>query len=590
MRYATRSLLLALLLSCPASARAADPAVGWPMLVRPDAPLQVQGMTPPETLWFGRLTRGMTASQTLADNMMKSGDTYTVGRDGGNYTEALLMALRATGDRRFLDRTLDLANLAKAQLRDAWRDGTTDGYTSWLWLYDSTNATYYGKDTNWLDESISSGNAALWMYAFHQNRALDPKFAAAADFWRGWLETQFLAKWYSRAGGDSLAAWNTPYVAFYKPDCEPRSANWRLAYYLWKVGGNPFYRDRAEQIRQQLAGAQVINPAHPTAYRWAKELDPGTQSWMLTNYAQYYMRVVIEMNLEGVAGYSSPVEMKRFASTFRDVVYAGNATSLSTMPNDVNGGGSTGFALYAYNAFAPWDSTGYLMNLADRSISTSYAGGGLSKAARNDVYVSAYALLALSPMGTTATMVSSFSANPQDDGRVRIEFTLGSRDPSTRTAVYRLSADGLTRTRVDTSPLVGPGPNVVFDTPPADATALTYVLTDMGTAGEPEIGRIDVNFARKVTAFTLGATAPNPFSDHTTLRLSVARPDHVRIEVSDVAGRRVRLLREGTFATGEYAVAWDGRDDRGAQVPSGVYFYSARTSAGVQVRRALRVP
>ena len=168
----------------------------------PRVPMPIAGLalTPEQTIWYNRVLAGMAASNVLAEGIMNSGDSYTIGRDGGNYTEALIMAYRASGDRRFLDRVLQLTQLARAQLRDAWLDGTTDGYTSWLWLADPANATYYGKDTNWLDESISSGNAALWMYTFNQNRQLDPAYAEAADFWRNWLETQFLGKSYARAG------------------------------------------------------------------------------------------------------------------------------------------------------------------------------------------------------------------------------------------------------------------------------------------------------------------------------------------------------------------------------------------------------
>jgi hypothetical protein len=377
------------------------PAAAW---CAPATPARSLSLSPAESLWTSRVLAGMQGSATLIENTMLSGDVYSIGRDGGNYVEALLLAYKSTGDVRFLDRVLALTELARTKLRDAWLDGTTDGFTDWLWLADPTNATYYGKDTDWLDESIASGNVALWTYAFQVNRGLDPRYAAAADFWRDWLENQFLAKSYQRAGGSALAAWNTPYASFYKPDTEPRSANWRMAYYLWKVTGNTFYRDRAEEIRLQLAAANVINPAHPTAYRWAKELDPTTASWQLVNYANYYMRVVIEMNAEGIAPFASPAEMQRFASTFRDVVYPAALPALSTMPNDVNGGGSTGYALYAFNGFAAWDSTGFLMNLGEKTITGAgnYSAGGLSKAARNDVFIAAYALHALHPGSWTS--------------------------------------------------------------------------------------------------------------------------------------------------------------------------------------------
>jgi hypothetical protein len=432
-------------------------ATSLPSPLPPAAAYQAGSLTPAESLWYARLVAGMNASNLLVDNTMSSGDVYSIGRDGGNYVEALLLAYSATGDRALLDRVLDLTGLARAKLRDAWLDGTTDGFTDWLWLVDPTNATFYGKDTNWLDESIASGNVALWACAFQRYRALDTRYATAADFWRGWLETQFLAKWYQRAGGDSLGAWNTPYLAFYKPDLEPRSANWRLARYLYVLGGNPFYRDRANAIAAQLAGAQTLNPAHPTAYRWPRECDPTFQDWQLVNYANYYMRVVFEMRLEGQPMFPTTLDMKRFASTFRDVVYPAVLPGLASMPNDVNGDGSRCYALYAFNGFSPWDSTGFLMNLAGRSISGSYAPGGLSKAARDDVFISAYALMALAlvppptdappvPPGPRAIVLGPGQPSPFS-ASTTIAFELAAR-ARVRLLVYD-AAGGLVRVLAD---------------------------------------------------------------------------------------------------------------------------------------------
>ena len=56
------------------------------------------------------------------------------------------------------------------------------------------------------------------------------------------------------------------------------------------------------------------------------------------------------------------------------------------------------------------------------------------------------------------------------------------------------------------------------------------------------------------------------------------RAGHARLEVYDVAGRRVRTLVDGQVDAGWLAVRWDGRSDRGERVASGVYF--CRLEAG----------
>lgn len=586
-------LLLASLFAFAGPATAARPVrseASW--LARTPGSAVPAALTPEETVWYDRLVAAMDGSVNLANDAMSGGDAYTVGRAGGDYIEALLVAFRATGDVRFLERVYQLSERARGSLRDAWLDGTTDGYTSWLWLIDPANATYYGRDTNWLDESITSGNVALWAWALHANRGLDARYGVAADFWRNWLENHFLAKWYARAGGSAMTAWHTPYAAFYKPDTEPRSANWRLAHYLWKLTGNTFYRDREQAIAAELSGANEINPARPLAFRWTKETDPASVNWQPVNYANYYMRAVLEMNLEGMPYYASDWNMKRFAGTFRDVVYAGSLPARTTMTNTVNGDGSTGFALYAFNGFSTWDTTGFLMNLANVSITGAgnYASGGQSKAARNDVFISAYALLALSPAGPTAAVLSSLHAEPLEDGRVRIEWSLAGADANAVVNLYRVAADGVTRTLVNAEPLAAQGPQSVVDEAPGEGAIVTYELVQVTAGVEARLHRFVVD--RGVTGDTglrLAPNAPNPFDASLQVSFDMSAAEHVRVAIFDSAGRLVRQLEDGPLPAGRHTRGWDGRDAQGRVVPSGVYFSLVETPGERQMRRAVRV-
>jgi hypothetical protein len=70
----------------------------------------------------------------------------------------------------------------------------------------------------------------------------------------------------------------------------------------------------------------------------------------------------------------------------------------------------------------------------------------------------------------------------------------------------------------------------------------------------------------------LGVVRPNPFRPATTIQYGMARPGSAEIKIFDVSGRVVRSLFSGISAAGYHTVVWDGRDDRGASVPSGIYF------------------
>ncbi len=67
---------------------------------------------------------------------------------------------------------------------------------------------------------------------------------------------------------------------------------------------------------------------------------------------------------------------------------------------------------------------------------------------------------------------------------------------------------------------------------------------------------------------------PNPFNPTTTIRFAIERPGVIRLEIYDLAGRLVRtLINNENKIPGEHLAIWDGRDDYGKPVGSGVYFY-----------------
>jgi len=73
---------------------------------------------------------------------------------------------------------------------------------------------------------------------------------------------------------------------------------------------------------------------------------------------------------------------------------------------------------------------------------------------------------------------------------------------------------------------------------------------------------------------------PNPFNPTTTIALSLDRAQNVRLDIFDARGRLVHVLHDGALAAGRNELQWDGRDDRGMQAASGVYFSRARTDQG----------
>ena len=67
------------------------------------------------------------------------------------------------------------------------------------------------------------------------------------------------------------------------------------------------------------------------------------------------------------------------------------------------------------------------------------------------------------------------------------------------------------------------------------------------------------------------SSAPNPFNSRTVVKFALPEDSSVRLEIYDVLGRKVRKLFEGRKEAGRYSMIWDGKDERGRDVSSGVY-------------------
>lgn len=87
----------------------------------------------------------------------------------------------------------------------------------------------------------------------------------------------------------------------------------------------------------------------------------------------------------------------------------------------------------------------------------------------------------------------------------------------------------------------------------------------------------------------LDAPSPNPFHENVAFRFTLTRPGRAEIAVFDVGGRRVRTFDTGALEAGDHTIAWDGRDDAGARVASGVYYYELATDWGRQGRKVIMV-
>jgi flagellar hook assembly protein FlgD len=65
---------------------------------------------------------------------------------------------------------------------------------------------------------------------------------------------------------------------------------------------------------------------------------------------------------------------------------------------------------------------------------------------------------------------------------------------------------------------------------------------------------------------------PNPFRQSATIEFSTKNPGHIRIGITDMDGKTVKILLDDRIAAGNHSFTWDGMDLTSSQVKPGVYF------------------
>ncbi len=80
---------------------------------------------------------------------------------------------------------------------------------------------------------------------------------------------------------------------------------------------------------------------------------------------------------------------------------------------------------------------------------------------------------------------------------------------------------------------------------------------------------------------------PNPFNPFTRICFGLADQSHVSLSIYDVSGRLIRVLVDAPYQAGNHEEIWDGRDDSGRVIASGVYFYRFVAGDFVQTRKMM---
>lgn len=99
----------------------------------------------------------------------------------------------------------------------------------------------------------------------------------------------------------------------------------------------------------------------------------------------------------------------------------------------------------------------------------------------------------------------------------------------------------------------------------------------------------EVNQGQRPQTYSLSQNYPNPFNANTQISFALPKAGKTRLEVFNILGQKVNTLVDEYMLPKSYIVNWDGRDDRGREVPSGIYFYRLRSEGFLQTKKMLMI-
>jgi hypothetical protein len=294
--------------------------------------------------WYKRIiettkyrTNNFRGYPTNPDQLARSGDPYFVGRPLNQHITMMLISFRQTGDLRLLDEVVRLMDIARAQLRDPWLDGSKDGFLNWRNTRDGKiTAKLYGKDIGRdLDEVLYSAVVSQVAYACHLNRNLQsPKgynYAERADFWKDFMVNHFVKKWRKR----NKKPTGFPYL---KSNLMHIYANQiRCHYYMYKLTNDTSYLNEAKKLARNFdANMVVVRTPAGEAYVWSHSVHflygprdfGGIPNGQPTTYYPLTYLSIIDLHMEGFEQFASDSEMRKYMIPLRDFVLDGKSDRL----------------------------------------------------------------------------------------------------------------------------------------------------------------------------------------------------------------------------------------------------------------------
>jgi len=239
----------------------------------------------------------------------------------------------------------------------------------------------------------------------------------------------------------------------------------------------------------------------------------------------------------------------------------------------------------------------YRVNSAGKTIDSTVVKSAMDIAideTRGEVYVSQYTRRTLKVLNLSTGKIKRTLTPPAADLNVDLDGETGAGalsgiDVASCQRVFVANEKG--RSTLIGSPPDSPFSNIgdnnnvkAADTDPV-LLVTGNVVAKESEVEESEVEESEVAKSEVVTSYELAQNYPNPFNPSTTIRFALPEAVEVSLKIYDVTGQLVQTLVAGVVEAGRHQVVWDGTNQHGVKVASGVYFYQLRAGEFKQVRK-----
>jgi hypothetical protein len=100
---------------------------------------------------------------------------------------------------------------------------------------------------------------------------------------------------------------------------------------------------------------------------------------------------------------------------------------------------------------------------------------------------------------------------------------------------------------------------------------------------------LEISETGSPTIYELEQNYPNPFNPVTSIKYQLPKNGLVELTIYNQLGQSVRMLFSGNQSAGTYQMQWDGKNDKGGNVSTGLYFYRIKAGSFVQMKKMMLI-